>query len=190
MQHEVELRGARFGLRPVMRADAAFILSLRTDPQLSRFLHRTSPKLSDQEAWIDAYLARPGDIYFIINDLKAGEPVGTIGLYDLDAATGEAEWGRWLVRRDSLGAVESALLIYRAAFEALELQAVYCRTLAGNQQVVSFHDSTGARRNGLLPGHVVLDGVPHDSVEHRVDRALWATMRPRLARLAQRVAEI
>lgn len=186
MRHDIAMQGFRFGLRPVERNDAGFILSLRTDPELSAYLHPTPPALQAQEAWLDAYFDRAGDYYFVIEDLQQGGSVGTIGVYDIQGGGGE--WGRWLVRRDSLAAVESALLVYRASFENLGLEEVCCRTVSGNAKVLSFHDSSGAERRSVLKGHFELGGVPRDAVEHRVDRARWATMRPRLEMLARRVA--
>lgn len=188
MRHDVRLEGFRFRLRPVTLADAPFIVGLRTDPELGRFLHATSPRVEDQEAWLERYFERAGDVYFVIEDGRTGEAVGTIGIYDIDEAARAGEWGRWLVKPGSVAAVESALLIYRAAFEVLGLEAVYCRTVADNQRVVSFHDSTGAPRTGVLKDHVELNGALHDSVEHRVTREAWTAMRPRLEMLASRVA--
>ena len=184
MRHSFRISGHRFALRPVSVDDAAFLVRLRTETG-GRFIHQTSPRVEDQIAWIEAYEARAGDYYFIVEDTRENRPVGAVGIYD--HAHGQAEWGRWVVEAGSVGAVESALLTYRIAFEQLKLEAVYCRTVADNAQVVSFHDSSGAARAGLLKDHVVLDGHPHDSVEHRVDPALWATMRPRLDMLARRV---
>jgi RimJ/RimL family protein N-acetyltransferase len=187
MRHDIRLRGHRYDLRPVVRDDAAFIVELRTDPELSAYLHPTSPDVADQEAWLEAYFQRPGDYYFTVDDRVTGLPVGVVAVYDSDGRS--AEWGRWLIRRTAPAAVESALLVYRAAFEALGLDELYCRTVAGNESVVSFHDSSGAARSRLLPAWFELGGVRHDAVEHRVDRSLWQRMRPRLERLAQRVAE-
>lgn len=190
MRHDLSLSGFRFRLRPVARGDAAFIVALRTDPELGRYLHVTSPRVEDQEAWIAAYEERPGDYYFIVEDLQDGSLVGAIGLYDVGVERpGEAEWGRWLIHPRSVAAVESALLIYRMAFEELGLRQVYCRTVAENAKVVSFHDSSGAQRAGVLKDHVVLGGDAHDSVEHRVDRTRWDAMRPKLEMLAQRLAK-
>jgi RimJ/RimL family protein N-acetyltransferase len=186
MEHALSLAGRRFALRPATSADSRFIVDLRTDPVLARYLHPTSPRLEDQFAWMQAYAARPGDFYFVIEDRKLGEPVGTVGLYDLAGAA--AEWGRWLIRPGCLAAVESALLVYRLAFERLELEEAYCRTIAENAQVVSFHDSMGARRRRRIDGYAVLADGRHDAVEHVVSRAEWPALRPRLERLADRVA--
>lgn len=186
MKHALQMAGRRFSLRPATREDAGFILSLRTDPELGRYLHPTSPKLEDQLAWMEAYEARDGDYYFVIEDQVLDAPVGTIAIYDADQ--GAAEWGRWLIRPGSLAAVESALLTYRAGFEVLGLSRLYCRTIADNQRVVSFHDSMGAKRTGLLEAYASLRDGPHDAVEHTVTAELWPTLRPRLERLAERVA--
>jgi len=187
MRHSLRIEGFRYGLRPIRTEDARFVVELRTDPELGAYLHRTSGRVEDQEAWLAAYFERAGDYYFIVEELKTGEPVGAIGLYDSDGR--QAEWGRWLIRKGSPAAVESALLIYRAAFEGLGLAEVYCRTVAQNAKVVSFHDSSGAERVATLEAHFELDGVVHDAVEHRVDRSRWDTMRPKLEFLARRLAE-
>jgi len=188
VQHNLRLAGHRFDLRPAYIDDAAFILGLRRDPELSRFLHPTSPRLQDQIDWMVAYEARAGDYYFIVEDQADGTPVGAVGLYDVVDRAGE--WGRWLISPGVLAAVESALLIYRLGFEALDLREVYCRTLAGNRQVLSFHDSMGAERRRTLSAYAHLADGDHDAVEHVVTREAWPTLRPRLERLAQRVAGV
>jgi len=187
MRHSLRIEGFRYALRPIAEADARFVAELRSDPELGAYLHRTSGRVEDQEAWLAAYFERTGDYYFVVEELATGEAVGTVGVYDSDGA--RAEWGRWLIRRGSPAAVESALLVYRAAFEGLQLDEVYCRTVAENAKVVSFHDSSGAERVATLENHFHLDGVAHDAVEHRVDRARWDRMRPKLEFLARRLAE-
>ena len=186
MRHELSLTGAAFGLRPVRDDDAAFIVGLRSDPELGRWLNPTSPKVEDQLAWLARYYERPGDYYFVIERLSTGAAEGLIGLYDIE--DGEAEWGRWLLKPGSLAAVESAALIYRCAFEQLGLDAVCCRTLAANERVVSFHDSCGITERRLLSEHVELRGERLDAVEHRLTREAWGAIDARLTQLAQLTA--
>lgn len=186
MKHDLRIEGRRFSLAPASRDHAQFILSLRTDPDLSRFLHATSPSLADQLAWMAAYETRPGDYYFIVWDQREAAPVGTISIYDIADKAGE--WGRWLIRPGSLAAVESALLVYRLGFEQLGLERLYCRTLADNTRVVSFHDSMEAQRSGILKRYAELADGPHDAVEHSVTCAAWPQLRARLERLAERAA--
>ncbi len=61
----------KYGLhvRLVREEDAEFILQLRTDPLLSRFLHATKNNLQKQKEWIRDYKLREAkgeDYYFFI----------------------------------------------------------------------------------------------------------------------------
>jgi RimJ/RimL family protein N-acetyltransferase len=189
LHHEIVAEGHAFRLRPAGFGDSAFILSLRTDPALSRFLHPVSGRLEDQQAWFREYQQRAGDWYWIIEQLD-GTPEGTIGLYGLEADPAHAEWGRWILKPGSLAAVESVLLMYGVAFSRLGLEWVFCRTLAENRQVVSFHDNCGLVRQGLQEGAFTLGGRPVDAVVHRVSREAWAGLQPILDQKALRLARL
>lgn len=190
MRHEIDCVGHRYSLRPVEIEDAEFIVDIRTDPRLSRYINSTSPRVSDQVLWLKRYFDRPGDWYFVIIDNRNGQREGVAGIYDFNETQGVAEWGRWVLRPGSLAAVESAALIYRTAFDRLKLVEMYCRTVADNKAVVSFHNSSGARLRRVLADHVEINGERYDSVEHFVDLTIWAEMGPRLDALALRAARL
>ena len=59
MRHDLSIAGPAFRLRPVVDADADFILALRGNPALNRFLHSTSARLSDQLDWLARRLQHP-----------------------------------------------------------------------------------------------------------------------------------
>lgn len=80
------------------------------------------------------------------------------------------------------------MLIYQCAFERLRLETVFCRTVAENVKVVSFHDSCGIPGKRLLPLHFDIGGRRVDAVEHRVTRQTWNEIAPRLSTLSQAVA--
>lgn len=188
MRHDLRIDGFRFRLRPVVEADAAFIVRLRTDPQLGRYLHETSAKVEDQVAWIHAYEDRPDDYYFIVEDGRSGDPLGAIGIYDIDREAGRAEWGRWLIRKDSAAALESVVLIHRVGFEALKLRTMVSCTIVENEQVVSFHRSFGASAGRTLPSHFAIRGASYDAVEYEVSRESWPALQARLERMTSRLA--
>jgi RimJ/RimL family protein N-acetyltransferase len=187
VRHDFSLRGFAFGLRPVDENDAEFIVRLRSQPGRSRFLNRGAGDAATQRQWLATYFVRPDDYFFVIHGLADDEPHGTLGLYGVDTQTGEAEWGRWILREDSPAAVESALLVYRFAFESLLLRQVFCRTITENAQVTSFHDSCGLVR-AAEEVVIQLDGAPRHAVEHRLDLSEWPAVQARLSRLAQRIA--
>jgi RimJ/RimL family protein N-acetyltransferase len=172
-------------LRPVEVEDARFILSLRLDPDLSRFIGETSPRLDDQRQWILDQQHKPDDFYCLIESMS-GASLGTIGLYDISDCS--AEWGRWLLKSGTPAAIGSAFLLYQFAFERLSLLRVSCKTAFANTQVVSFHDGCGLRRIRLEEGAVMIHGIAHDLVVHELDKNDWSRARTRLEALAKRAA--
>jgi len=188
MLHDLSIDGHAFRLRPVADADAAFVVELRSDPSLAAYLHAGAQTEADQRAWFAKYYDRSGDYYFVVERLGTGVREGLIALYDLDMAARTAEWGRWIMRPGSVAAVESAWLVYRAAFERLGLEAAFCRTVAENAKVVSFHDSCEIAERRVLSRHFEIGGRRLDAIEHRVTRESWPRVDARLDALSRMVA--
>lgn len=191
MEHDLQLGGYGFGLRPVAPGDAALIVDLRSKTERSKFLNPIPPSVEQQSDWLKRYSQRAGDYYFVISRQRDGYPEGLIGLYDVDSAGPRAEWGRWIIRQGSLAAIESALRIYELGFERLGLVEVYCRTLAANSAVVSFHDSCGLVRRGLIKNAFEFNGTKHDAIEHFITRDGWPAVKagldPKARFIARRV---
>ena len=183
VKHALTISGHRFRLRPVELSDAEFIVALRTDPRRSQFLHPISPHVPDQVAWLQAYFERSGDYYFIIERLADHTRQGTVGLYDVDDARQSAEWGRWVAQVGSHAGTEGLLLIYRLAFELLQLDVVYARTIAAHQRALAIHSAYGLTPGQLLRDHVQLGARAYDAVEHRLTRAAWPTHEAELTKL-------
>ncbi len=179
------MRGHAFALRPVTTADAAFIVDLRSAQGL--FLNRGARSEVAQREWIERYFERSDDYYFVVCRNADGEAEGLAGMYDVDDIAQDAEWGRFILRSGSSAAVETALLVYRCAFDAMGLQRIHCRTLIDNVQVVAFHDSCGLARRDR-PVVIEHDGQQCEAIEHRLSRAGWPAVRERLDRVASRVA--
>ncbi|HEY4361778.1 MAG TPA: GNAT family N-acetyltransferase [Bryobacteraceae bacterium] len=188
MRHSLTVEGHAFRLRPVELSDAGFIVELRTDPLRNRYIHRGAVDVRAQEDWLEEYFQRPGDYYFVIENRSTREREGTVGIYDLDLEARAAEWGRWIVRSGSLAALESACLVYSAAFDVLDLDSVYCRTILENKPALAFQDSFGVERTRLLPRYFERNGRWMDAVEGRLTRARWMAMRENTMAKAARAA--
>lgn len=187
MRHSFALSKYGIKLRPVCIEDADFICQLRNEPSLSRYINATSEAVSDQMSWLERYFDRPDDYYFCIE--AGGRLAGTIGLYDVSASDGAGEWGRWLIQPGVLAAPASCLLIYEFGFRELALERVYCRTVAENLQVVSFHDRY-ARQVERQPQAVKIANKVHDFVVHEVKRDNWHEAKAQLEKgaiLAERL---
>lgn len=187
------LEGVALRLRCVEGADAERILALRTDKSLTRFLPPLQGNLESQRRWIEAQRAKSEDYYFAI-EKKANPkaPVeGFIGLYGFtDGAFGTAEWGRWILAKSSLASVESAFLLYRFAFENLNLGRVVCHSILLNESVVSFHDRCGLKRIRVLKDAFVINGSQYDAVEHALTLKEWPEIKETMSSWVKRFAPL
>ncbi len=136
--------GKTLTFRDANVGDAAFILSLRTDENKSRYLSAVSADLSAQQAWLKSYANSHGQAYFIIE--YQNEPIGTVRLYD--AQQDSFCWGSWILKdgRPSHAAMESALMVYSYAVDHLKFRNSHFTVHKGNQRVWGFHERFGAQR--------------------------------------------
>lgn len=118
---EMDLYGLHF--RFVNEEDAEFIISLRTDPKLGKYIHSTSSDIEEQKKWIREYKKRElagTDYYFIF--FKDGVPVGLNRLYWIkeDSYTS----GSWIFSPDAPMecSIASALIVRIIAFEMLGMK--------------------------------------------------------------------
>lgn len=138
----------KYGLyaRLVREEDAEFILSLRTDPKLSRFLHYTEKDEEKQRAYIRGYKEREiqgVDYYFIF--FWQDNPVGLARIYNIQEET--FTFGSWLFK-DGLPywvPIAGAIITREFAFEELgkgkELEVD--GTYEDNKGVISFSKLLG-----------------------------------------------
>lgn len=144
----LKIVGKTLIFRDASVADAAFILSLRSDTIKNRFLSAVSGELADQVAWLERYSFGDDQAYFIIE--YQGEPIGTVRLYDQQ---GESFcWGSWVLQstRPNHAAVESALIVYAYAVDHLGFQAAHFDVRKGNERVWQFHERFGAKRTAEI----------------------------------------
>jgi RimJ/RimL family protein N-acetyltransferase len=186
------LEGIRFRLRPVVADDASFILRLRNDPQNARFLPPLTGTLEDQRNWIQKQHQLVGDYYFVVEDLRTGDPVGLTGLYAHapDSDGGVIEWGRFVVADKSLAAPETSLLSHRYAFEILKVREVFGYSIEQNEKVIGFHRSCGLDDRGLGSTTYKIGDQVHRSLCFALKRDQWPEFEAKLTRTAQQISQI
>ena len=120
-EFEIEKYGltARF----VEENDADFIIKLRTQPHLARFINHTDDDVEKQKEWIRNYKEREKsgiDYYFIYN--HNGEPVGLNRLYNIDETS--FTFGSWVFLPDVpfVCSAASAIIAREIAFDILGLK--------------------------------------------------------------------
>jgi RimJ/RimL family protein N-acetyltransferase len=169
MKKNIKISANSYRLRPVTIDDAQNIIDIRLqDVERNRYIHKISNDLTAQVNWLNAYLERDNDYYFIIENIFTENAEGLISIYDIDDK--KAEWGRWVLKKGSMASVESVYLILKVAFEKLGLEEVYSRTMEKNTSVVAFHDSIGQKYRCILENYVRLGEEDCNAVEHFVDK--------------------
>lgn len=136
----------KYGLtcRLVNENDAPFILELRTDKKLSKFIHSVEDNLGNQINWIREYKkreARGEDYYFIY--LSSGRPIGVNRIYNIteNSSTG----GSWICRKDASVEESIATSFISTEIEDLfEIPSGPFNVSKGNNQVLKFHLRMGA----------------------------------------------
>lgn len=140
------VHGKTLRFRDATISDAAFILSLRTDEDKSRYLSPVTGAIVDQQAWLHSYLQMDNQAYFIIE--HSGESIGTVRLYE---SKGDSFcWGSWILAAScpNHAAIESALMVYSYALDYLGFDKAHFDVRKGNESVWQFHERFGARRVG------------------------------------------
>ncbi len=186
MNHNVTVEHFGVCLRPVRLADAEFIVQLRNGPRVVGNVGDSAADAASQVTWLERYLERANDWYFIVETVRCRRPVGTIGVYDVAAAVGE--WGRWIVTPGVPAGPASAWLALRFGFELLGLDTLLGHVVESNKAVLSFHRRIGNPAVGWSATPRIIGGKTVRMMEYRATKADWAIMSARLSRFA-RMAE-
>ena len=134
----------RYGIhcRLVVEEDAEYILSLRTDKVLSRYIHATDFNIEKQIQWIQDYKQREAigvDFYFIFEDDNR-QPVGVARIYQIKE--GMFTSGSWLASSSIIGVGVLCDIISREiAFEMYPDSVNYYDVRKENTKVIRYHQS-------------------------------------------------
>lgn len=132
-------------LREVEVGDAEFIVALRTNANLNRYLSPVSPDVQLQRDWISNCRSKFDQAYFIVQTNKeTPQPIGTLRLYN---PVGKGfTWGSWILSEDAptFAAIESTLVVYDYGFNVLGFDTAHFEVLQGNPSI-AFHPRLGAR---------------------------------------------
>lgn len=139
----------RYGIygRLVTEDDVDFILRLRTDKELTKFIHPTDESREKQTEWIRNYKIREleGREYYFIYFYN-GTPVGLNRVYyrsELYATSGS-----WLCQPGIETWIPIAInfILNDIIFEVLNIQLVVCDVRIGNKKVNKFHLLVGDQK--------------------------------------------
>ena len=142
----------KYGLyvRLVDTSDAAFILGLRQDERLSRYLSKTDASLAQQVDWIERYKERErkGEEYYFVYTDETGNRFGVNRLYNFDADSFEA--GSWLFLQGLQTHIPilGDLAARDFGFEDLGYSSCRFEVMKGNRSVIRYHEGFHPDRVG------------------------------------------
>jgi RimJ/RimL family protein N-acetyltransferase len=173
MPESVFLRGDRIDLRPIEEADLPLLVEQLNHPDVWRTLRTREPKNQRQEReWWEGLDERDGVTLLVAAD---GDPVGTVGLDDVDANWGTAEVG-YAIHPDHWGngyATEAVALVTRYAFEQRRLEKLAAEVYGHNPASRRVLERNGSREEGRMREHTLHRGERVDVVTHGLLAGEW-----------------
>jgi diamine N-acetyltransferase len=165
MGREMLLKGEFVCLRPLVALDAERTFNWRQSKRAA-LLNSGARSVVEQSLWISS---RPNTEYNFVIMLNNGLPVGMLSLLGVNMQNQHAETGRFLIGDQEAvvgvpAAVEAMLLLYRFAFETLNLRRVFGTIANDNQLMIKWQVYFGMRREGVLRQHYFIDGKFQDAV--------------------------
>jgi RimJ/RimL family protein N-acetyltransferase len=173
MTPPVFLRGETVTLRPVEEQDAEFLQTNINDPEVWRALKRRQP-ISDHEEreWIQSLGDEDGANFVVYAD---DEPVGNIGLHEVNDQWGTAEVGFW-VAPDEQGngyGREACELVVGYGFDQLRLAKITAEAYAFNDASQGLLESVGFTHEATLRDHAFVNGERVDLLVYGLLAEEW-----------------
>lgn len=166
----------RYGIsaRLVEPADAQYIISLRTNEDLSQHLHSTSDDLEQQIEWIKQYKKREqlGQEYYFLYE-KDGNPIGLNRLYDISNNTGVTGSAICPKTNSPIDTLATIVLLYDIVFEEIGLDYVSFATDNDNVHALRVNNALGA---------VVISGNEKEKI-FKLENDVYNEIRKKLIRI-------
>lgn len=170
--------------RFVEEGDAEFIVRLRTDPRLSRFIHDTDSDVEKQREWIRNYKVREAEgkeYYFVIshNDISAG----LIRIYNIHDKIFTV--GSIIMDKDAPFhcVLAATIMAKEVAFEILdmELEDTFDGVHVDNKQVIKLSLSWGKKEYRRF------QDVKGEYIAYRLTKEDYLQVKPKKVRQLQLV---
>lgn len=189
----VDLAGSVVALVPLSHAHAPSLREAVQDGQLWTLWYTRIPSPELVEAEIDRRLAlqRTGSMLaFAVLEKSTGRAIGMTSYMNIEQAHRRLEigstWYRASAQRTCIN-TECKLLLLTHAFDVLRCIAVEFRTSSMNLQSRRAIERLGAKLDGILRSHQIVEGdVLRDTVVYSIIASEWPAVRKSLAwRLAK-----
>lgn len=186
------LEGEHIILRPMERSDGPAIVGAASDGRLWELFYTAVPGPESIDAYLDSAAAEAAygrAMPFVVIDKASGKLVGATRYMRMKVDARRLEIGTTFyaqsAQRSPINS-EAKLLLLTHAFEAMDCMCVQLRTDAFNFQSQRAIERLGAKRDGVLRNHSILNGRNRDTVVYSILANEWngvkTHLRFRLAR--------
>jgi N-acetyltransferase len=174
-----ELEGEHVLLRPVLREDGPAIVEAASDGRLWELFYTSVPCADDIATYLDKALAEKQAgraMPFVVIDRREGKLVGATRYMRMNRDARRLEIGTTFyaqsMQRSAINS-EAKLLLLTHAFEVLNCLCVQLRTDALNFQSQRAIERLGAKKDGILRNHSILNGRVRDTVVYSILAHEW-----------------
>jgi len=137
-------------LKEVDLKDTNYILKLRTDKKLSKYINKTSKKKRDQINWLKNYFIRKKNKieYYFIFQVKKKKKFYNLGFARIiKLSKKNFHFGGWILNKNTEPwvSLETCCSIYKYAFKVLKYKSCLLWINLKNKKVIKFHQNLGAK---------------------------------------------
>lgn len=140
MVYEGILEGKFVNLRSVTKEDAEFILEIRNNPEISKFLPPLNVTIDQQQEWINKQRNDNDSYYFIIEN-RTKKEIGTLSVYNIEE--NHAEMGRFCSFGNPVQNTEAVLMLNDFIFQKLGLDYLDIWVYKDNKSVLALNQGLG-----------------------------------------------
>ena len=180
------LEGDHVVLRPMVRADGPAIVDAASDGKLWELFYTSVPGLDTIDAYLTAAEAETAfgrAMPFVVISKASGKIVGATRYMRMKPDAKRLEIGTTFyaasAQRSPINS-ETKLLLLTHAFEAMVCLCVQLRTDAFNFASQRAIERLGAKRDGVLRNHSILNGRNRDTVVYSIIANEWPGVKTNL----------
>lgn len=146
------LEGKIINLRLVEENDASYIVKLRNDIELKKFISPTNSNIEEQKKWIKFYKIKEcgeEEFYFIVEDKKMHR-CGTVRVYNIDKKEKSCTWGSFILEltrpnKASYDVIDTSLKFIK---NNLNLKKVFLEVNKKNKKAIHIYEKVGFNKIG------------------------------------------
>ncbi|MEE0139924.1 GNAT family N-acetyltransferase [Fusobacterium ulcerans] len=147
-----KIEGNLINLITVQKKDSEFILKLRNDKKLNKYISYVSNSIEVQEKWIEGYLGREEktlEYYFLVQN-KDDTLCGTVRIYNIDYEKKKGEWGSFILNENRpKGAYKEVVeLSLNFALKKLGLTTLNLEFNKENEKAIYIYEKCGFKKIG------------------------------------------